>query len=593
MKSSRSKILHNTFYAQFSVFVLSSLTSSIGHLIDGTVIGQCLGVDSMAAFGIINPMMITFSLSGAIVASGARTRFTKLIGAGKIKEAQAMFSLSCILSIGMAAALMLILLPVAEPFTKMLGASGNAAALLPKAKGYLIGVLLGLPGMNAVRILNAYMPIDNDRKLPMISAIVLTVTNTILDLLVVFVIHGDTFEMAIATSISYYVSVLVLLTHFRRKNIILHFSFRKILWKETGAILLKGIPIGICRIGNTIRCAYMNHLLSIIAASSAIAAYSVHRQADSFLNPLTLGMADTVAILAGILIGEENRPGIKDLLSTSFRAVIKITLGASLLSWIFAPQFASLYIKNDPEALRLSIRAVRCYAAGMPLYGINIIYQNYFLGIGKTRMSAVSGFLMESGFLMLSAFCLSHWIGADAVWFAFPATQSLMIIFYSVIVIFQNKKIHQGESSFWDKVIFLPTSFDVPAEDRIEMTITTMDEVTHLSQAVWDFCTAHGCEARKRYLMSLSVEEMAGNVIKHGFSKDKQKHSIDIRILKKGDDYILRIRDDCMIFDPVEQLSLYSGEDRSHHFGLRLIIGLARDVQYTCILKLNNLLIRI
>ena len=93
--------------------------------------------------------------------------------------------------------------------------------------------------------------------------------------------------------------------------------------------------------------------------------------------------------------------------------------------------------------------------------------------------------------------------------------------------------------------------------------------------------------------MSLTVEEMAGNVIAHGFTKDKRRHSMEVRILKKGDEYIVRIRDDCVYFAPLKRLQLYSPEDPMHHVGLRMIIGLARETRYTCILKLNNLVVRV
>ena len=63
--------------------------------------------------------------------------------------------------------------------------------------------------------------------------------------------------------------------------------------------------------------------------------------------------------------------------------------------------------------------------------------------------------------------------------------------------------------------------------------------------------------------------------------------------MHKGDDFIIRIRDDCLIFDPVNQLKLYSDDDLTHHMGLRMIIKTAKVVRYTSALKLNNLFIRV
>ena len=586
------RIIRSTFYAQLAAFIVSSLTTSVGTMIDGVIIGRYLGEDSMAAFGVINPVIIVFALIGAVISSGARNQFSRLLGHGKVDEARSVFSLSCIMSLGLAIAVMLIIFALSSPITGFLGASGNIKELLPKAQAYLIGVAIGLPAMNILRVLNGYMPIDNDRYLPLIANIVLTVVDILLDLLVVFVLHGDTFEMGLATSISYYAAAAVVLLHFRKPGILLKFSFRGIRWRDAGSIIWRGMPSGICRLSNTIRGVFMNRLLAVIAASAAVAAYSVHRQADSFLNPITIGIADTVALMAGILSGEEDRPMLRRLMLICCHATAVITVAASVLTWFLSPQFAGLYISSDPEALEMSIRAVRCYAIGMPLYGLNLIFGNYLHGIGRNRLSSVCGFLMEGAFMILSAAVLSGWVGADAVWAAFPVSQVLMLICFFVIIVVDSRRLKLRFRGFLDRLLLLPLTFDVPEDDRLDRSITTMDEVIALSDAVWDFCAQHGCDERRRYLMSLCVEEMAGNIIEHGFV-DGKRHSIDIRVLKKGEDYILRIRDNCPVFDPTKRVRLFTDHDLVHHIGLRMIFGMAKDVQYTSVMKLNNLVIKV
>ena len=592
-KTPGGSIIRNTVYAHLAAFILSSLSATIGSLVDGVIIGQYLGVDSMAAFGIIAPLLTAFSLTGTLVSAGARNRFSRFVGEGKLAEAQGVFSMSVVLTVGSAAVWMIVMLAFATPITMALGTTGNAASLLRKSRHYLIGISIGLPAMNAMKILTSYMPLDNDRGLPVISSIVLTAADILLDMMVVFVLHQDTLGMGLATSISYYIAVFVLLTHFRKKNALLRFTIRKMPWRETGPILKQGLPMGVCRLGNTLRSTFMNRMLALIATSAAIAAYSVHRQADAFLNPLTIGLADTVAMIAGVLMGEEDRPMMKRLLASSAQATATLTLGIAVLAWIFAPQFAGLFIKGNPEALRLSVRAVRCYAIGMPLYGLNLIYLNYFQGIGKSRLSTVSGFLSEAGLLMISAWGLSHWLGADAVWAAFPVTQLLMLVYYSFMIAIESRRVGLRHAKLLDRILLLPESFDVAECERMDWSVSTMDQVAVLSQKVWSFCDRHGCDPRRRYLMSLSVEEMVGNVIQHGFTKDKKRHHIDVRILKKKEDYIVRIRDDCAFFDPIERLQLYSERDPLHHVGLRMISKTAKSIQYTCVLKLNNLVVRI
>ena len=58
-------------------------------------------------------------------------------------------------------------------------------------------------------------------------------------------------------------------------------------------------------------------------------------------------------------------------------------------------------------------------------------------------------------------------------------------------------------------------------------------------------------------------------------------------------DVILRIKDDCVPFDPGTRLELAEGEDPLRNVGIRLVFRMAGDVQYQNILGLNVLTIRI
>ncbi|MBR3151185.1 MAG: hypothetical protein IKF46_04300, partial [Erysipelotrichaceae bacterium] len=56
---------------------------------------------------------------------------------------------------------------------------------------------------------------------------------------------------------------------------------------------------------------------------------------------------------------------------------------------------------------------------------------------------------------------------------------------------------------------------------------------------------------------------------------------------------ILRIKDDCVPFDPGERQKLTDNEDISKNIGLRMVFRMAKDIKYQNILGLNVLTIRI
>ena len=96
-----------------------------------------------------------------------------------------------LIGVGLSALLMLVVFAFSTPICKLLGATGSAANLLDKTRGYLIGIAIGLPAMNAMRVLNAYMSLDDNSELSVIASVVLTVMDIALDFAVAFVIHGD------------------------------------------------------------------------------------------------------------------------------------------------------------------------------------------------------------------------------------------------------------------------------------------------------------------------------------------------------------------------------------------------------------------
>ena len=138
---------------------------------------------------------------------------------------------------------------------------------------------------------------------------------------------------------------------------------------------------------------------------------------------------------------------MRRLLRTSVRATFTVALGIAAIAYFCAPLFVSLFIKGNAEAMDMAVRAVKCYALGMPLYGLNLIYLNYFQGIGKSELSAISGFLSESGFQILSAFAMAPFFGAEAIWLSFPVSQVLMFIYYGILLFFKTRRLRMSCSA--------------------------------------------------------------------------------------------------------------------------------------------------
>ena len=90
-------------------------------------------------------------------------------------------------------------------------------------------------------------------------------------------------------------------------------------------------------------------------------------------------------------------------------------------------------------------------------------------------------------------------------------------------------------------------------------------------------------------LIGLCVEEITVNIIEHGFTKDKYSHNVDVRLVLEKGHNVIRVRDNCVHFDPTSYLELHQSNDPVAHIGLRLVMGMVKEANYVNSLGLNNL----
>ena len=217
---------------------------------------------------------------------------------------------------------------------------------------------------------------------------------------------------------------------------------------------------------------------------------------------------------------------------------------------------------------------------------LNIILRVY-QSEGKTTLVNIIA-LTENLLIALIAALLSGFIGADSAWFAYPAGDVICILIIAIIVMIRSRRFTFNLPDW----MLLDPSFGVPDQDYLEMQPGSMEDVIHISERVVDFCMARSGDKRKSILAGLAVEEMAGNVITHGFS-DGRKHFLDIRLTVKDQMITIRLRDDCISFDPKKRMEQYRPEDSVKNIGIRMITGLTNEIFYQGNAGINTLLIKI
>ena len=81
----RLTMLKKTFRQMAVAQIVSAMTVILCLLIDSIMIGRFLGVDSMAAYGLSNPLLLAFTAIGSMVSAGVQVMCSKSLGSGDQK----------------------------------------------------------------------------------------------------------------------------------------------------------------------------------------------------------------------------------------------------------------------------------------------------------------------------------------------------------------------------------------------------------------------------------------------------------------------------------------------------------------------------
>lgn len=485
----KGNLVDNLFNGTLWVMVMSAMVALIGMLVDGLVIGNFLGVDAMAAYGLASPIFVVIAAIGGVISSGLQTVCAKLLGGGKVEEAKRSFSAMLITGILSGVFFMVVLMVFSGSLATALGASGDSAQLFEPTRNYRFGLSLGIPGMLVTMLMSPIMQFDNDRGRVMKSYIWMTLVNISGDLLVAFVLPWGMLGMALFTSISYYVALIVFILHFFKKDIMFRPDFRHADMKGVPAMFAIGAPTAVFRVSNTLRTMTLNRLLLFLASSSAVAALSIQSNMVSLFGSVGTGIGFATLMLAGLFYGEEDTTALNDLIKAGLKKILLIVLPIAAVLFIFAPFFVKLYgADSAPDVLTMATHALRFYAISLPLYSINIIVMNYLQGTQKLKLSNIVSFLDNFFFVVVIAVLLGNLIGTDGVWMAFPLGEVCTLIVVFILAYAHERKAPLKTENY----LFIEANFDVPSERKFERSIATNDQVMAASRQVMDFCRDKG-----------------------------------------------------------------------------------------------------
>ncbi len=580
-------MLLRLFFNLLPVQILIVAMGSINSIIDGTIAGRFIGITAVGVIGLYYVMVEILQAVGAVLLGGTTVLCGKYMGKGELEKTNGIFSLN--LTVAFLVGAFLTLVSVVVP-----GVLANALGVTAELKNdlviYIVGYAFGIIPMLVGQQIASFLQMERQSTRGYIGIAGMMISNLVLDILLVSILKMGMLGLGLATSISNIVYCIILVPYYFSSKAQFKFGFKLIDWNEIFQILKIGVPGAFLIFCIAIRDWVINMILLKHCGNDGLSAKSALGMVSGIFIAYCLGNGAVVRMLISVFAGEENKNAMKKTLKIAFTWGMLLAVVVSIVICLLSPFLTSVFFPDrSSNVYHLAYSLFVIYSLCIPLILICQISTNYLQAMRHTVfvnfLSVFDGFFS----MVIPSMILAPVMGAMGVWIANPIGIVLTILTVPVYCLIYWKRLPVN----LDECMFLKPDYGIPESNVLNLSIHNLDEVALSSAKVLQFCEDHAMGKKSSYYVALCLEEMAANVIQHGFIGDKKKHSLNSMVIFKADKIFLRIKDDCPPFNPKEMAEMMTDRSSPDNLGIRMVFKIADDVSYQNLLGLNVLTITV
>ncbi len=575
------------FFKLLPVQIMIVAMGSINSVVDGVIAGRFINAASVGVIGLFFVMVNMISAISSVFLGGSSVLCGRYMGMGDIDKTRGIVSLNQTVITLIGAVLTVICAFFSGLISDLCGASPE---LRGELKLYIIGFSIGIiPQLLGAQVA-AFLQLERQSLRNYIGVAAMIVSNVVFNITFVVVFNLGIFGLALSTSMCNWIYFIILETYYLSPKAQLRYDIKNIYWEKNLELIKIGFPGALLVFCLALREIVLNRVVLTYAGQDGLSAKSSLGMIGGFFIALCLGGGAVIRMLASVNVGEEDRDSIKDLIKLSFTKVLLMSVVIAAIVVMISGMVVSIFFADTTSNVyHLAHQFFVIYGLSIPLIMVVQIETNYLQAMGQNICVNIFSLIDGLFSVIIPAIILAPILGALGVWLSTPIGIVISAIVYPIYAMIYWKHVPRGS----DEWLLFKDDFGVPDEDRLVLRIKDKDDVSTTSQKVQEFCIDKGFDKKKAYYSALCLEEMTRNVVEHGFSMDAKAHFLEARVVKKGGTIILRIKDDCKSFDPVDMAGHLNSEDITKNIGIRMVMKLASSANYQNLLGLNVLTIEI
>lgn len=405
--------------------MISMLVVVIYNMADTFFIGQTGDPMQVAAVSLATPVFMVFMALGNLFGIGGSSAISRALGEKKAERAKNISSFCCYGSLGLGIVMALLFLVGMDGILKLIGASENTVGY---ARDYLTYIAFGGPFIMFGTAFGNILRGEGAAKESMIGNMIGTVTNIVLDPIMILGLGWGVVGAAVATVIGNMAASGFYLVYFLRKKSSL--SIRLGDFKAGERIASGVMAIGIPASLNNILMSCANIVLNQVLISygdTPVAAMGVAMKANMLLVLLQIGLCSGIQPLIGYNYGARNKKRLMQVFR--FTGICAVVMGTLLtILMVAARQSIIRAFIDDSQVVAYGIQMVIALQISGPALGILFLCINTIQGMGKAVPSLVLTICRQGLVFIPAVYILNGVFGLDGVIYAQPAADFISIV---------------------------------------------------------------------------------------------------------------------------------------------------------------------
>ena len=414
------------------------LVMSLNILIDTIFVGHWIGANAIAAINVVLPVSFFIAALGMAIGLGGSSIISRSLGNNDIAKATKTFGNQIVLTFSLTISLVLFGLFYVD---SIIPAFGGKGALNEPAKIYYTIVLYGVPVLGYCMMGNNVIRAVGKPKNAMYAMMLPSISNLILDYVLIYVFDFGMHGAAWATTLSYGVCALYILFFFSTNRSELHpnvsdFKLDTGITKEIGALGF----VTLARQGVvSISVLLVNNLLFGLGGESAVAVYAIISRLLMFSLFPVLGITQGFIPIAGFNYGAKNKKRVKEVIRTAVLYATSFATLVFLMINVFSNSIGGIFT-SEPLVLEKAPAAIRWVFLSTPIVGVQLIGAAYYQAIGKALPALLLTLTRQGFFFIPLLYYLPNFWGIDGVWLAFPIAELLAAVVTGSFLVYELRK---------------------------------------------------------------------------------------------------------------------------------------------------------